>query len=199
MKINLHERIGDIKGLETDLADSEKIPRALNTYDPTYPLLSVAMASGDSHFISLAAAHDLKANGAATSSAYFKLLFQHKRWGELEQNVLDSLRKDPVNANWDYKAQTLCDIYFAANRPQDVVKLLKEFPNWSQDDLSKLIRSEGRSGNLEEVTDEPIPYFAAWALSRTGNKRLAVRILRQIILQNNFSAPYLLLNEIGDA
>ena len=97
-------------------------------------------------------------------SAEYGTLFELKKYRQLEELVT----KDGS----DDAAKALMHAYSLLGRNQDVIDLLDTFPNWGEDDLSRLRNSTSYGPDMS------VCYDVSKALLALGNRDLALRILR---------------------
>ncbi|MFI5385310.1 MAG: tetratricopeptide repeat protein [Fimbriimonadales bacterium] len=209
--IDLHCRIGDLTGVAADMDATQKVkhlpkptiqgPFSNDDYDPSYQTLKIGLASRDAGLIRRGLAYEKQSDDNFVDGDLFKVLLMRKRFADLERIETAALRKNPTNPSWESTfGEALCQIYYEANRPRDIVTLLKEFPYWPVNDLSKIGSGSG-NGYSEDRDEEPSAgFYAAWALAKTGQKDLAVRTLRNVLFVRTVAPrPYELLNSLGDA
>jgi tetratricopeptide (TPR) repeat protein len=87
--------------------------------------------------------------------------------------------------NTDEAAYRLCRVYFAANRPQDLLLVLRNYPCQSGKDVGELLvipKALGTTFNVDPLA-LPFGYYIGWALSKKGNKDLAVRVLERLLIE----------------
>jgi tetratricopeptide (TPR) repeat protein len=210
--IDLHCRIGDLKGVAADLDATQKVKRlprpavqgpfSDDDFDPSYQALKIGLASKDAGLIGRGLAYEKQRDENYVDPEVFQALSLQRRYGELEALEIRALRKSSGVAEWLPRFATeLCEIYYQTNRPRDILTMLRDFPYWSASDVSKIDSgSAGRSFD-DKIGEEPsMGFYAAWAFAKTGQTSLALRTLRNVLLLHSGSLqPYELLNEIGDA
>jgi tetratricopeptide (TPR) repeat protein len=200
LRVGLHKRMGDLKGLATDYDDAKRIPSLPNSRDPVSDVLGATLAAGDEALIDKGIAHEIATDGWYSTNL-LKALSLRGRVVDFERLQLEQLQKADASVQSQGSiAETLCAVYYLANKPEEIVSLLKEFPNWNQGDVSRLNQSSWDANRYEDETDQPVGFYIAWAFSKTGQKELAVQTLRAALIRHmDTSWPYRLLNEIGDA
>ena len=196
----LDAREGDLRALARDRETLRGIRRSNSNFDPTYRILDIGLASGDEELVEEGITYALASTPSLwRGGSLFRALSKRGRWGQLERLLLEQLEKRDQNPSGS--AEGLCTIYYRANRPLDVLTLLREYPNWPAEDLSELAgpnRVDSYRG--EDEDNQPLGFYAAWALNETGKRELALRILRNLLLRDSGLSPcYALLNRIGGA
>ncbi len=94
----------------------------------------------------------------------------------------------------------LAELYYLADRPDDVVELLDSYPSWSADDLFQLLAFRQSGYSRPEFWPRPLGFFAGWAFAKTGRKELAVRTLHDLLsFDLTQDDAYELLNELEGA
>jgi tetratricopeptide (TPR) repeat protein len=198
--IDAHARVGDLRGLAEDYKQAISLPRSPSDPDVASDALSAGLASGDAELIKIGIAHDMANGYAGLGTPLFKALSEQGRLADLERLQLEDLKK-PGNDihNSSATIQNLFAIYYQANRPADVLALLKGFPFWPDDDISEPDEDWAYHG-IETRSGPGIAFTAAWAFGESGQKIRAVRTLRHELLASpDFPEPYELLNRIDGA
>ncbi len=87
--------------------------------------------------------------------------------------------------------EQLADLYYRANRPEDVLALLTRAPGWGGSDLSEVYFATSEPGTT------PLGFYAAWALAKTGQTDEALKVLKPaLFFERQFDPAYALLLEI---
>ncbi|MCB8933759.1 MAG: hypothetical protein H6534_09985 [Chthonomonadaceae bacterium] len=195
----LDARQGDLPALARDREMLGSLDRTRSDYDPDSMILGIGLAARDEGLIEDGIQHDLAATGNPIwpGGSLFRALSQQGKWVLLEQLELNSLLKREGN-DW-YHAKGLCTIYYLAKRPIDVLALLRNYPDWPGKDLSELDNGSSRDySDAESEVSQPLGFYAAWALSETGQPVVALSILRNLLLRDSqLYHCYALLNKIG--
>ncbi|HTQ11610.1 MAG TPA: tetratricopeptide repeat protein, partial [Fimbriimonadaceae bacterium] len=208
--IDLHCRTGDLKAVAADMDLVEKVkklprprvndPFANDEYDPSYLALKIGLASRDAGLIRRGIQYASEGNQTYVDGDLFRTYLDEGRFADLERLEILSARKNADNPNYQSAvAGELCEIYYRASRPKDILTLLRDFPSWPGDDVAKIDSSPiGYSEDRSE--NPPTSFYAAWAFAKTGQRDLALRTLRNgLMLQSHSFPPYELLNQVGGA
>lgn len=201
--IGLHTRIGDLKAVDGDCRLADEIRLSPQDWDPAAGVLSTGMAIGDRHLLEFGLAHSLRQTSTYVEPKVIQALMDRSEFSRLEAVELQAFRLSRANPGLgDYAGQmgpVLCEIYFRTNRPKDLLAILEKFPYWDQPDLSHVANGYGWDDAFDPES-QSVQFYAAWALSRTGQTPLAVRILRRYLLLNGGTgAEYELFNSLGGA
>lgn len=204
---DLHGCVGDVRGLASDYC--EQVESTSSKEQRGYALdrmLEFAEAVGDKASAKWARARKLAEFGA-NAPRFAEEFLRLGRLREAEDAEIAWLHRLKAEGNAEYNGDRpggdLCAIYFAANRPRDVVKVLRDFPYWSCRDLGELLDWFGpddlrRSGMspMEPVT--AVGYSAAWAFAKIGDIPLAVQTLERLVFTSKTNdAAYEMLNRLG--
>ncbi len=198
--VALHTRVGDLDGVIADFAMSAKIRLNQDEDDPALPALSLGLATGDKRLLNFGMSRGMPAEYGYEGSAIFESMILQGRLIDLERLQIKIARARVDSGELDSAGRGLCAIYYRANRPNEVLDLLRDFRWWSADDLLKFASSDTQGSTSDDRSQKPTAFYAAWAFARTGQKTLALRTLRALLLgSSQGSAAYDLLNGIGDA
>ncbi|HVT12286.1 MAG TPA: hypothetical protein VHE55_08460 [Fimbriimonadaceae bacterium] len=201
--VDLHARVGDLRGVAADCRAAEAAKgRSNDGVDPAYGLLRMGLASGDPELTRLGIAHSLSGREGYSDSYLSSMLLRQKRYAELQRFAVEDLREASDNPGYQAMVATaLCQIYYLTNRPRDILTLLREFPSWPANDLASIDSDNPFGYNEDERSEDPSTgFYAAWALAKTGQRGLAVRVLRNDLLHHPNSAKSLeLLNGLDGA
>jgi tetratricopeptide (TPR) repeat protein len=136
-------------------------------------------------------AEGLADKNALQDRALIELLLQRKEFDVVEALVAKALQAAAEDPGWLFKsdnnAYCLCQAYYAANRPKDVIRVLQRFGFQGGGDLSSVF-TVGATYGIDFNDDKwrlPLGYYAAWAFSNAGDRALAKRILERLL----FKAP----------
>lgn len=190
---DLEARMGDLDALLKELQLSER-SRDPKQYDPAYKFMEIALATGDVRLIDAAIAHSLTLEEPQRGFESYAALCRRGRYAEAEQIALQFVQSNPARPGYAGASPgALCEVYYLANRPQDILRLFKEFPSWEVADVAEL------KAQNSSPASRPLGFFAAWALVKTGQIDLAKRALRNVLLESSqcFDA-YRLFNQISD-
>lgn len=130
-------------------------------------------------------------------------LISQRRFREVESLVTQSLSQqegtDRLAGNGDRYGYRLCRLYYAEKRPEEIVRVLREFPYWPSTELDETLTvgPYGRDSQ-PEAPYPPLGFYAAWALAKTGRLELALQVLRRTLFHaSSCDEVYELLNELG--
>ena len=193
---------GDTQALIATLRDSIRTPSPRSEWDATR-LLELGVALNDPALVREGVAGRLKGSNPAREIELLESLISQKRLGEAERVIGDALKKKSGTSELAYNGNVygfrLCRLYFAAERPEDIVTVFRDFPYWSGTELGKIANTSVYGSEWEG--DNPYPplgFYAAWAFAKTGRSDLAQRVLRNTLLDVVASDnAYGLLNELG--
>jgi len=92
----------------------------------------------------------------------------------------------------------LARIYYEADEPVQIVTLLHEFPKWGAADLIDVLTSTQYGVRYwDGSTSQPLGFYAAWALAKTGEKSVAIQALDDLIrIDLRDDEAYRMLNEL---
>ncbi|HEY3782323.1 MAG TPA: hypothetical protein VGL56_14670 [Fimbriimonadaceae bacterium] len=190
--------------------ESANIPGG-ETWSPVSSLIAVAQRVGDYQALTFAKE---KVKTMGTEGSRLGFLSSYLAMGDLAeaQRVAIGSLQDLQNVNLQVAGQgrlldpypdtgtELAAIYYLDNQPDQVIALLNQFPKWGADDLVKIISNKQYGYYYEMPTTETLGYYAAWALAKTGQKQLAIKILHCLIpYARADAAAYALLNELEGA
>lgn len=191
---------GNLTALSSDVDAIDKQRTRPGEYDPAYKLIETAMASGNRALIDKLVNRSLKEAPSYPNDGLLQALMAGHRYGELEQLAISNCREvNPGTGPSEIGARMLCDAYYRAGRPHDVLTVLEKFPNWDQSTIALEDSRDRYSGysSLEE-SRQPLGFYAAWAHLKTGRADLAIQGLRSLLLEKGDNVScYRLLNEIG--
>jgi len=194
--MSLLEMIGDLDGL---VADCRLAKQFGLEKDALYGILAIGLAAGDQRLIELGLTHDRSGDRAWNDDSLVRVQMERGQFADIERADLEDLRQRwSEHGSVEISLGALCDLYYRANRPKDILDLLQEFPAWPQDSLAKLDHA-GFPHDSDSYDSQPIGFYAAWAFARTGRKDLAIKTLRDLLLYGQGAPVYELLNRIAGA
>jgi tetratricopeptide (TPR) repeat protein len=202
-KAELLAEEGDEKGAIGNLIEASRLPANRQSVDRVLDnLLALVAATGNREALDAAvkAAEETDAN-SYSASGVFDLLVQQGRLADAQRHVLKMAVKLPSRfSEGEAPPETpvlLAELYFLANRPQDIVDLLDNYPKWRAKDLSEVLLLRKNRNYRQEFWRGPLGFYAAWAFSKTDRKELAIRILRSVLSSDmEEDRSYQLLNEL---
>jgi tetratricopeptide (TPR) repeat protein len=91
----------------------------------------------------------------------------------------------------------LAEIYYRANRPADVMELIRGFTAWPGADLFPLVALRRNGYYREPYHGRALGFYAAWAFAGTGKKALAIQTLHDLLCSDmTDDDAYELLNKV---
>ncbi len=200
---DLHAFMGDKAAVARDLIDYGELPRTKDDADARdYSFFNVARLLGNPSLLKVATALQVKSGSALRDEDFLRSLHLEERYAELESMILEGLAHESnlMYAGPEY-GERLADIYDAANRPRDVLKLLAEYPYWSTTSLGEVIAARRLAlGQYPGRRPSDLPLVAARAAAANGNRILAIQIVKEILTaDDSCDAAYRMLNTLEGA
>ncbi|HTQ08493.1 MAG TPA: hypothetical protein VMI31_00330 [Fimbriimonadaceae bacterium] len=140
-------------------------------------------ATGDREAVDRGIEAELKdASRAGRDTSLLDALAAEGRFQEAEEflvrGLASQLQQGRGSVEGDDYGIQFARLYYLANRPAEVIRLLDRYPYWGFGDIGLIHR-----GYSEE--DPPPAFYAAWAFAKTGKNALAAEVLERVILQGN--------------
>ena len=182
----------------------------LNPTGSAYLLLSIAEATKDRGALDFVAQ---AAKGAGTRGSQLDLFDCYMGQNRLSEAQMAAIKAagDTHNVNMSAEGQgrlldaypgtgtELCAIYYKENEPDQIITLLHEYPKWGAEDLFGVVGNAYIENYRTVLQEQPLGFYAAWALATTGNKDAAIRALHDLLFFNPTDEAYKLLNELEGA
>jgi tetratricopeptide (TPR) repeat protein len=200
---NLKEAIEDYKtDVKLETATPGQNPSASATR-----LLDIGSAIGDTEAVSFVLNASKNMGTAVNRLDFFSAYNSMGRLTEAQDVALKAVQ-DVHNVNlfaeghgqlldaYPNTGVELAELYYKTNQPEQILTLLHEYPRWGAEDLLGLVSY--RRGNYWDASEsDPLGFYAAWALAKTGQTQTAIRILHAMIpLDPKDDPSYRLLNEV---
>lgn len=116
--------------------------------------------------------------GAALQQASWKQLKLDKDYSTLERLIIETAGRGSYRSH--SVGQELLSLYLDAGRYDDVIKLLKEYPDWNASDIDDFLINH----------DYDSAYAAAFALAELGDTAEATAILSRLVMYKPSSDKY---------
>ncbi len=205
LRASLRGGNGDETGLVADLIAAAKLNVEGESDSEDFVNRLVAVANATGNRVALDAA--LREAEKTTSDAYgtdsvFPALVASGRFADAQRLTVKQATSPSRQGEGGASEITpvqLAEIYYRANRPEDLIGLLDRYPDWESSDLFRLLTKRPGAGYRDVSARLPLGFFAAWAFDHTGKKDLARHTLRDLLCFDFTSdEAYEMLNGYAD-